>query len=321
MAPDSRRLKSRLGGASRRSTACAVGDVRRRRPTPGRRPTRRTLPVCRRGCERWDRGVSKATSSDARTSVRFRLHISPKSDIFFITMGEEEMSAPETGRVFVVSTPIGNLEDITERAKRILAEVDLIAAEDTRRTGRLLAHLGVRTRLTSFHDFNKERRAPQLVHAVKEGRDLAVVSDAGTPGISDPAYALVTQAIEAGIEVIPIPGASAFLSALVVSGLPTDRFAFEGFLPRKASKRRTRLKELMCDRRTLVFYESPHRIRSTLEDVRDVLGDRRMSLSRELTKKFEETRRGPVSELLRSLEDTAPRGEFVMVVEGCIGRA
>jgi len=226
------------------------------------------------------------------------------------------MSVRKAGQVFVVSTPIGNLEDITERAKRILSEVDLIAAEDTRRTGRLLSHLGVRTSLTSLHDFNKERKAPQLVDAVKEGKDVAVVSDAGTPGISDPAYALVTRAIEAGLQVIPIPGASAFLSALVVSGLPTDRFVFEGFLPRRASKRRTRLKALTHDPRTLIFYESPHRLRDMLEDVHEVLGDRRMSLSRELTKKFEETRRGQVSEVLRLLEAKAPKGEFVAVVEG-----
>ena len=282
--------------------------------------------VCARCCRRSDgqgnegrpaagKGGAETASANPLPAARFHLHISLKSDIFDV-FGGEEMSVGKAGHVFVVSTPIGNLEDITERAKRILAEVDLIAAEDTRRTGRLLSHLGVRTSLTSFHDFNKERKTPQLVDAVRRGRDVAVVSDAGTPGISDPAYALVTRAIEAGLEVIPIPGPSAFLSALVVSGLPTDRFVFEGFLPRRASKRRTRLRALAHEPRTLIFYESLHRLRDMLEDVYKMQGDRRIYLSRELTKKFEETRRGRVSELLHSLEEITLKGEFVVVVEG-----
>ena len=220
------------------------------------------------------------------------------------------------GRLFIVSTPIGNLEDITLRAKRVLGEVDLVAAEDTRRTGRLLAHLGLRKPMVSYHDFNKEKRAPELISRLLRGEDVALVSDAGTPGISDPAYYLVVRAVEEGIEVVPVPGPTAFVAALVVSGLPTDRFTFEGFLPHRASRRRKRLEELRGETRTMIFYESPHRISETLKDILEVLGDRRASLSRELTKKHEETRRGRISELLESCRLRPPKGELVLVVEG-----
>ncbi len=208
------------------------------------------------------------------------------------------------------------MEDITLRAKRVLGEVDLIAAEDTRRTGRLLAHLGLKRPLVSYHDFNKERKAPELLSRLLQGEDIALVSDAGTPGISDPAYYLVVRAVEKGIEVIPVPGPTAFVAALVISGLPTDRFTFEGFLPHKSSRRRKRLEELKQEPRTMIFYESPHRILETLQDALEVLGDRRASLSRELTKRFEETRRGHISELLESCRLRPPKGELVLVIEG-----
>jgi len=221
-----------------------------------------------------------------------------------------------SGRLFIVSTPIGNLEDITLRAKRVLEEVDLIAAEDTRRTGRLLAYLGLKKPLISYHDFNKERRTPEVISCLLRGQDIALVSDAGTPGISDPAYYLVVRAVEQGIEVVPVPGPTAFVAALVISGLPTDRFAFEGFLPHKASRRRKRLEELKDEPRTMIFYESPHRISETLRDALEVLGDRRASLSRELTKRFEETRRGRISELLESCRLRPRKGELVLVIEG-----
>jgi len=220
------------------------------------------------------------------------------------------------GRLFIVSTPIGNLEDITLRAKRVLGEVDLVAAEDTRRTGRLLAHLGLRKPMVSYHDFNKEKRTPELISRLLRGEDVALVSDAGTPGISDPAYYLVVRAVEEGIEVVPVPGPTAFVAALVVSGLPTDRFTFEGFLPHRASRRRKRLEELKGETRTMIFYESPHRISETLKDILEVLGDRRASLSRELTKRHEETRRGRIGELLESCRLRPPKGELVLVVEG-----
>lgn len=220
------------------------------------------------------------------------------------------------GRLFIVSTPIGNLEDMTMRAKRVLGEVDLIAAEDTRRTGILLANLGLKRPMVSYHDFNKEKRTPELISRLLRGEDVALVSDAGTPGISDPAYYLVVRAVEEGIEVVPVPGPTAFVAALVVSGLPTDRFTFEGFLPHRASRRRKRLEELRDEARTMIFYESPHRILETLEDILEVLGDRRASLSRELTKVHEETRRGRISELLESCRLRPPKGELVLVVEG-----
>ena len=198
----------------------------------------------------------------------------------------------------------------------MLEEVDLIAAEDTRRTGRLLAYLGLKKPLISYHDFNKERRTPEVISCLLRGQDIALVSDAGTPGISDPAYYLVVRAVEQGIEVVPVPGPTAFVAALVISGLPTDRFAFEGFLPHKASRRRKRLEELKDEPRTMIFYESPHRISETLRDALEVLGDRRASLSRELTKRFEETRRGRISELLESCRLRPPKGELVLVIEG-----
>ncbi len=227
-----------------------------------------------------------------------------------------ERTCVEPGVLYLVSTPIGNLEDITFRALKVLKEVDLVASEDTRHTGVLLKHYDLSKRLISYHDFNKKKKAPLIIKDLKEGKSVAVVSDAGTPGISDPGYYLVQLAIGEGIKVIPVPGASAFLSALVVSGLPTDRFAFEGFLPAKLGKRRKRLKELLEEERTLIFYESPHRFAKTLDDISEILGQRRMVVARELTKKFEEILRGTAEEIKGSLGERKLKGELVILIEG-----
>ena len=222
----------------------------------------------------------------------------------------------EPGILYLVSTPIGNLEDITLRALKVLKEVDLLAAEDTRHTGILLKHYNLQKRLISYHDFNKEKMAPFLIEQLKAGKSVAVISDAGTPGISDPGYLLVKLAIQESIKVVPIPGASAFLSALVVSGLPTDRFVFEGFLSPKPGKRRKRLEELREEKRTLVFYESPHRFAKTLDDISEILGQRRVVIARELTKKFEEVIRGTPEEIRQSFGGRKIKGELVILVEG-----
>ncbi len=226
-------------------------------------------------------------------------------------MSEEILS----GTLYVVSTPIGNLDDITRRAIHVLQHVDLIAAEDTRRTRLLLNHLSIDQTLTSYHSYNESRRVPVLLQKLLSGQAVALVTDAGTPGISDPAFQMIREAIDHGIRVIPIPGASAVLPALVVSGLPTDRFVFEGFLPVKKG-RRSRLEELVLQPRTIVLFESPHRLKRTLEDLEAVLGDRRVAVVREITKKFEEVFRGSLSEARRFLERRVPRGEYVLVVAG-----
>ena len=223
----------------------------------------------------------------------------------------------EGGRLYVVSTPIGNLEDITLRALRVLKEVEIIAAEDTRRARQLLAHYQIKGPiLTSYHDHNKERKTPILVRQMLSGHSVAVVSDAGTPGISDPAYFLVNHALKSQIPVVPIPGASALMAALVVSGLPTDRFVFEGFLPAKRSKRKKRLQELKEETRTVVLFESPHRLLPSLKDTQQILGDREVCLCRELTKRFEETLRGRLSQIIEQLQGEKCRGEFVLVIRG-----
>src|SRR3990172_6846156 len=220
------------------------------------------------------------------------------------------------GKLYLVSTPIGNLSDITLRALEVLKSVDLIAAEDTRHSGLLLAHYGIKKELTSYHDFNKKTKAPQLLNKLLEGISIAIVSDAGTPGISDPAYLLVNLAIQNELEVIAIPGATAFVSALIISGLPTDRFVFEGFLPLKAFNKRKRLEELRDEEKTVIFYESRYRLIKTLTDLLESWGDRRISVSRELTKQFEETRRGSIAEVKSYFEKKNIKGEFVLVVEG-----
>lgn len=229
--------------------------------------------------------------------------------------GTREESAA-AGTLYLVATPIGNVEDFSPRGQRVLREADVVAAEDTRHTGQLLARFGIERPLVSYHDHNKDRRTPELIERLRSGASVAIVSDAGSPGISDPAFTLVRAAVEAGLPIVPVPGPSSALCALEVSGLPTDRFAFEGFLPRKSGRRRTRIEELRGDPRTLIFFESPHRLRATLSDLLAGLGERPASVSRELTKKFEETRRGPLTELAAWAASKTPRGEFVIVVGG-----
>ncbi|HKE53406.1 MAG TPA: 16S rRNA (cytidine(1402)-2'-O)-methyltransferase [Actinomycetota bacterium] len=221
-----------------------------------------------------------------------------------------------SGRLFVVGTPIGNLGDLSERARETLASVDLVAAEDTRRTGKLLAHIGVRAKMLSLFEGNEPRRIDDVLDRMRGGDDVALVSDAGMPTISDPGFRLVRTAVEAGIEVNVVPGPSAVTAALVVSGLPNDRWVFEGFLPRRAAERRARLGGLAHDPRTLVLFESPRRVIALLREVLDELGDRRAALARELTKLHEEVVRGRVSEVLASVQDAEPRGEIVLVLEG-----
>jgi 16S rRNA (cytidine1402-2'-O)-methyltransferase len=226
---------------------------------------------------------------------------------------------PAPGVLYLVGTPIGNVEDLSPRAQRILTSVDVLAAEDTRHTAGLLDRFGGRRAMISYHDHNKDTRTPELIARLRDGASVAIVSDAGSPGISDPAFTLVRAAVAEGLSVVPVPGPSSALCALEVSGLPTDRFAFEGFLPRKQGKRKGRIEELRADPRTLIFFESPHRLRASLADLLGTLGDRPASLSREITKKFEETRRGPLSTLLAWVEASPPRGEFVLVVGGAVG--
>ena len=215
--------------------------------------------------------------------------------------------------LYVVATPIGNLEDVTLRALRVLREVSLIAAEDTRTTRKLLSHHGIRARLLSYNEHNKAARIPRLLAALKEG-DVALVSEGGTPAISDPGLDLVAAAVEAGFAVTPIPGPSAVTAALAVSGLPTRQFTYLGFLPRRSGERRRLLASLRYDPRTVLAFESPHRLRRSLEDLRREWGDRRLAVCRELTKAFEEVFRGRISEALERFAE--PRGEFTLVVEG-----
>jgi 16S rRNA (cytidine1402-2'-O)-methyltransferase len=215
--------------------------------------------------------------------------------------------------LYVVATPIGNLEDVTLRALRVLREVSLIAAEDTRTTRKLLAHHGIRGRLVSYNEHNKAARIPQLLAALREG-DVALVSEGGTPAISDPGLDLVTAALEVGFAVTPIPGPSAVTAALAVSGLPTRQFTYLGFLARRSGERRRLFASLRHDPRTIVAFESPHRLRRSLEEMRTQWGDRRLAVCRELTKAFEEVFRGRISEALERFAE--PRGEFTLVIEG-----
>ncbi len=224
------------------------------------------------------------------------------------------------GTLYVISTPIGNLEDISLRAIRILSGVDLVAAEDTRKTKTLLDHFDIRKPLVSYYSYNEARRTPELIARLKQGEAIGIVSDAGTPGISDPAYRILRSALDERLPVIAIPGPSAFLPALIVSGLPLDHFVFEGFLPVKKG-RKTKLEELRSESRTIVLYESPHRLLRTLGELRTFLGDRDAAVSRELTKKFEETARGRLSELIEHFSRRGIRGEFVIVVRGGEERA
>ncbi len=217
--------------------------------------------------------------------------------------------------LYVVSTPIGNLEDITLRALRILGGVDAVAAEDTRKTRALLEHFQINKPLISYYSYNEQRRIPELVANLMSGKSIAVVTDAGTPGISDPAYALVAACVDAGIRVVPVPGASALLAGLVASGLRTNGFVFEGFLPVKKGRQRI-FDRWKAEERTIVLYESPFRVTRTLKDILEKVGDRRVVVARELTKKFEEIVRGDVSDVLQKLNRTKSRGEYVIVVKG-----
>ncbi|HWP81751.1 MAG TPA: 16S rRNA (cytidine(1402)-2'-O)-methyltransferase [Bacteroidota bacterium] len=223
-----------------------------------------------------------------------------------------------TGTLYLVATPIGNLEDITYRAVRVLSSVDLIAAEDTRTTKVLLDHYGIRKPMVSYFARNERFRSEQLVERLLQGQSVAVVSDAGTPGISDPAHAIVRKAIENSIPIIPIPGPTAFVSALIASGLPTDSFVFEGFLPVKKG-RKTKLESLSRETRTIILYESPHRILKTLDEIAALFGERQVVIAREITKKFEEIVRGPISAVLREIRSKPTRGEYVLIVEGWKG--
>lgn len=221
-----------------------------------------------------------------------------------------------SGTLYVVATPIGNLEDVSYRAVRILKEVELIACEDTRETRKLLSHFGIDTAMVSYHEHNEERRAAELKERLLAGSSIAIVSDAGTPLVSDPGFRLVRAAIEAGIPVVPIPGPSAILAALTGSGLPTDAFCFGGFLPAKSSQRRKALEEVRHERATLIFYETPHRILDALADIEAVLGDRQVVVARELTKLHEEFLRGTAAEIREDLSKRpAVRGEFTILID------
>jgi len=215
--------------------------------------------------------------------------------------------------LYIVSTPIGNLADITFRAIDILKSVDLIACEDTRHTRVLLNHYNIKKSLISYFEHNKIKRSEQIIKFLKEGNDVALVSDAGTPGISDPGYRIIRDAIDNDIKVVAIPGANAAISALSASGAPTDRFIFEGFLPNKTTARKKKLLSFKGEARTMIIYESPHRLLASLEDIKETLGDIELVIAREITKKFEEIKRGKTGDLIEYFLKNKPRGEFVLI--------
>ena len=220
------------------------------------------------------------------------------------------------GTLYLVPTPVGNLEDITARALRVLREADLILAEDTRTSGNLLKHFDIKNAMLSYHKFNEHKTVESIVERLLAGQTIAVISDAGTPGISDPGFLVAREAIKAGIEVVTLPGATAFVPALVSSGLPCDRFCFEGFLPQKKG-RQSRIKALADEERTMVFYESPYRVVKLLEQLAEVFGgERRVSACREISKVHEESVRGTLTEVIAHFKEHEPRGEFVVVVAG-----
>jgi 16S rRNA (cytidine1402-2'-O)-methyltransferase len=222
----------------------------------------------------------------------------------------------EQGTLYLVGTPIGNLDDITLRALKVLKEVDLIAAEDTRHTRKLLSHFDIHTPLTSYFEHNKKSKGSYIISLLEQGKKVALVSDAGMPGISDPGEDIVREAVLAGIKVCPIPGPSASLSALVVSALPTSRFVFEGFLPRDKKERKKRLSLLNKETRTIILYESPYRMLDTLKELREHLGERQAAAAREITKKYEEIIRGSLGEILNHFQEEPPKGEFTLVLAG-----
>jgi 16S rRNA (cytidine1402-2'-O)-methyltransferase len=224
------------------------------------------------------------------------------------------------GILYIVSTPIGNMEDITLRAIKTLNEVDLVAAEDTRHTMQLFARHGIHTKLISYHQHSRITKIDFLIEQLREGKNIALVSDAGTPGISDPGEVLIKRVIEEGIKVVPIPGPSTVITALTVSGLPAANFIFLGFLKRKSGARQNQLAEFKNSERTVVIYESPHRVLDTLADIRESLGERQVAVGRELTKKFEEVKRGRVSEVLEYFSSRPVLGEFCLVIGGKEGR-
>ena len=219
------------------------------------------------------------------------------------------------GTLYLVATPIGNLADVTHRALQVLRDVALVACEDTRHTRKLLQHYGLYTKTVSYHEHNEQQRARELIELLQQGSDVAVVSDAGTPAISDPGFRLVRAAIENGVAVVPVPGPSALIAALVAAGLPTDEFFFGGFLPARSSARRARLSELRAVAGTLIFYEAPHGLAASLKDAYEVLGEREAVVARELTKVHEEIRRGRLSELAEHYGSTKPRGEIVLLID------
>ncbi len=225
-------------------------------------------------------------------------------------------SNSKIGILYIVSTPIGNREDITLRALRVLKEVNFIAAEDTRHTNHLLRHFGIQTPLTSYFEGNELRKKEFILSKLKQGDQIALVSDAGTPGISDPGFRLIQTAIENRIPIVPIPGPSAVIAALSISGLPTDAFIFKGFLPHKSKKKRDLLMQWEDVRETLIFYESPYRVTETLNDILDILGDREMVLTRELTKVYEEVIRGKVSDIQSQIGERKLKGEITLVISG-----
>ena len=227
-----------------------------------------------------------------------------------------DKDGPGKGILYIVSTPIGNLDDITLRALKTLRHVDLIAAEDTRRTRRLLSRFDIHTPLVSYFEHNELKKLDKLLSHLKRGKEIALVSDAGTPGISDPGYRVIQQAIEKGIPVIPIPGPSAVIAALSIAGLPTDSFTFAGFLPKKGGKRRKLLDKLADLDGTSILYESPHRLMETLEDILGACSDRQIVVTRELTKVFEEVIRGRISEVINTLKGRKIKGEITIVLAG-----
>ncbi|MDH7497552.1 MAG: 16S rRNA (cytidine(1402)-2'-O)-methyltransferase [Syntrophomonadaceae bacterium] len=234
--------------------------------------------------------------------------------------GLTEREVP-TGVLYLCATPIGNLEDVSVRLLKTLRHVHLIACEDTRQTAKLLRRYRIRTPMLSYHQHNRRQREGELLETLREGHDVALLSDAGTPGISDPGSDLVRRAVEEGVAVTAIPGPSALVCALAISGMDTSRFTFEGFLPPRAARRRAFLQELRGEVRTMVFYEAPHRVLETLADMEEVLGDRRVTVARELTKRFEEVFRGALSQAREHFSQHPPRGEFTLVLEGSRGEA
>jgi len=230
-------------------------------------------------------------------------------------MGKTKGVAEEIGTLYIISTPIGNLKDATHRSLELLSDVDLIAAEDTRRTGILLKHYEIKTPLSSFNSYNQVKKSDRLIARLKAGHDLALVSDAGTPGVSDPLYYLVKAALDECVPVVSLPGPSAVLVALTVSGLPVNRFVFEGFLPRKKGRKKL-IEELVQEKRTIVLFESPHRIAKTLNELYQAMGDRKAVLARELTKIHEEVIRGTLEDLAVVAEEQKLKGEITLVISG-----